>query len=124
MLVNFFRIRSYSFFGRQPVFLSSFCLMDVPKIHIRFLILNGIKLGTSPIGSAGIAPPSEISHFEVIRPPDYQYLFGNEATHGEIIIETIDRTGEEQLMSPPVRGLVVGPLHTLHSGSIKCVKMI
>ncbi len=74
------------------------------------IILNGMQLGTSPIGLAAVAAPEQIEYFEVIRPPDAENLYGPEATHGAIIIETRDRTGEEELLKPWQRRVIIGGL--------------
>jgi len=74
------------------------------------VILNGMQMGTSPIGLASVASPDQIESFEVIRPPDSQSLYGPEATHGAIIIETKDRSDDEILLKPWQRRMIVGGL--------------
>jgi len=73
------------------------------------IILNGMKLGTSPVGLAGVAPPSQIEEFQVIRPPESQAIFGPEATHGAIIIETKrGRDDFDMLLSTKQKNFIVG----------------
>jgi len=74
------------------------------------IILDGINLGTSPIGLAGVVIPSNIEHMEVIRPPDAQNIFGPDAAHGAIIIETIDRSDEEPVLTTTQRTVIAGGL--------------
>lgn len=72
------------------------------------IILDGMPLGTNPIGLANVVTPSDIAHVQVVRPPDSEAIYGSEATHGAIIIETIRLTEDDFPMSPLLRRLVVG----------------
>ena len=74
------------------------------------IILNGMKLGTSPIGLAGVAPPSQIENMTVIRPPESQTMYGPEGTHGVIIIETIKSSEEPSLLTNRQLNMIIGGL--------------
>lgn len=63
------------------------------------IIIDGMQIGTSPIGLSGILNPMDIEHLTVVRPPESQSLYGLNATHGAIVIETKDRSDEEQLLT-------------------------
>lgn len=74
------------------------------------IIINGMVLGTSPIGLGNIAPASQIDNFRVIRPPESQSVFGPEAAHGVIIIETRTATEEDTLLESKHMNMVLGGL--------------
>jgi TonB-dependent starch-binding outer membrane protein SusC len=74
------------------------------------IIIDGMKLGTSPIGLAGVAPPSQIQNLTVIRPPESQTIYGPEATHGVIIIETIKTSDEPSLLTTRQLNMIIGGL--------------
>lgn len=77
------------------------------------IVVNGMRIGTSPIGLAGILHPSDIEHLEIIRPPESQSLYGLEATYGAIVVETRDGSGEEDLLTTAQKVLVAGGLATV-----------
>ncbi len=72
------------------------------------IIIDGMRIGTSPIGLAGIADPAHIESFEVVRPPDSQNVYGPEAAHGAIILKTIDRSGNDPLLTSAMRIMLAG----------------
>jgi hypothetical protein len=72
------------------------------------IIIDGMRIGTSPIGLSGIAHPDHIESFEVIRPPEAESFYGSEAEYGAIIIETIDRSDEEPVLTPVQRMMLAG----------------
>ncbi len=57
------------------------------------IIIDGMKIGNSPIGLAQLVQPSQIQNMEVLLPPEAEVLYGGEARYGVIIIETV--RGEE-----------------------------
>ncbi len=77
------------------------------------IIIDGMQIGTSPIGLSGLLNPSDIEHLNVIRPPESQTIYGREAAHGAIVIETIDRSDEEPLLTPAQKFMVAGGLVAL-----------
>jgi len=72
------------------------------------IIIDGMRIGTSPIGLAGIADPAHIESFEVVRPPDSQNMYGPEGAFGAIILKTIDRSGSDPLLSSAMRIMLAG----------------
>lgn len=74
------------------------------------IILNDMPMGTSPIGLANLVSPSDIEYMYVVRPPESESLYGTEARHGAIIIETVALTEEDIHMSKTLRRLVAGGL--------------
>ncbi len=72
------------------------------------IIINGLKLGTSPIGLAGVAPASQIENVTIIRPPESQSIYGPEGAHGAIIIETRYRSDEDSLFTSRQLNMIVG----------------
>jgi hypothetical protein len=64
------------------------------------IIVDGMKLGNSPIGLAQLIDPSEIQTLEVLRPPEAEALYGPEARYGVIIIQTLGP--EKQLPQNPL----------------------
>jgi len=74
------------------------------------IIIDGMQIGTSPIGLSGLLNPSDIEHLNVIRPPESQTIYGREAAHGAIVIETRDRSDEEPLLTSSQKFMVAGGL--------------
>lgn len=77
------------------------------------IIIDGMKIGNSPIGLAQIVSPSEINRLEVFRPPESEILFGVEARYGAIIIETIHATEEPRKASLLTQGIILGGIAAL-----------
>jgi len=72
------------------------------------VILDGVKIGTSPIGLAHIVAPSEIRQLQVVVPPDAEALYGPEARYGVLIIDTMEEEDIRSPVTPLQKAIVVG----------------
>jgi len=70
------------------------------------IILNGMKIGNSPIGLAELVEPSQIQRMEVLNPHESEVLYGAEARYGVIIIDTIEQ--ETRQVSLLTQGIALG----------------
>jgi TonB-dependent starch-binding outer membrane protein SusC len=70
------------------------------------IIINGVRIGNAPTNLNGIINPWEIEKVEVIRGPAAM-IYGAEAVHGVILIDTIQQPGDASSLSVITRILIV-----------------
>lgn len=83
------------------------------------VIIDGVSLGTSPIGLANLINANQINRLEVLKPPDAEVHFGPEARHGVIIIQTHrDFSEQAPVFGKTTRRLILSGLIVLILSSI------